>query len=273
MPRYFIHMAYDGTGYHGWQVQPNGKTVQGVMEEALSTLLREDIAVTGAGRTDTRVHASYFIAHFDTIPPEETSVQNETGTPRAVKGPKERNRLPDPEDEGFLFKLNSFLPHDIVVYGIRRVSAEMHARFSATYRTYHYHISTVKPLFTRNYSHYLFGSLDLEEIGKCCNIILETTDFTSFSKLHTDVKTNNCNVMVATWKEVENGTLFEIKADRFLRNMVRALVGTLLDVGQGKLNSDDFRDILEAKDRSKASQSAPPQALFLVDIGYEALPF
>ena len=257
MPRYFIHMAYDGTGYHGWQVQPNGKTVQEVMEEALSTLLKEDIVVTGAGRTDTRVHASYFIAHFDTSPPEK----------------KEGDPASDPEREGFLFRLNRFLPPDIVVYNIRRVPGEMHARFSATYRTYHYHISTVKPLFTRNYSHHLFGPMDMEEIGKCCRIILEATDFTSFSKLHTDVKTNNCNVMVADWKEVENGYLFEIKADRFLRNMVRALVGTLLDVGQGKLNSNDFKAIMEAKERSKAGQSAPPQALFLVDIGYETPPF
>lgn len=277
-------MAYDGTGYHGWQVQPNGKTVQGVMEEALSTLLKESISITGAGRTDTRVHASYFIAHFDTTSSEETTLQNETGPQEKNLSPDLQNEgiapnqekvrtLPDPDDEAFLFRLNRFLPRDIVVYNIRRVSEEMHARFSATYRTYHYHISTVKPLFTRNYSHHLFGSLDLKEIGKCCRIILEATDFTSFSKLHTDVKTNNCNVMVATWKEVENGYLFEIKADRFLRNMVRALVGTLLDVGQGKLNSDDFNSIMEARDRSKAGQSAPPQALFLVDIGYEAPSF
>ncbi len=234
-------MAYDGSDYHGWQIQPNGKTVQQIMEHSLSTLLHEEISVTGAGRTDTGVHASFFVAHFDT-----------------------RN----PQPEQFVFKLNRFLPHDIVVHKIIPVPDNWHARFSATYRTYHYHISTIKPLFTRKYSHHMFGSLDVIAITQCCQIIKETTDFTSFSKLHTDVKTNNCKVMTADWQEVENGYLFEIKADRFLRNMVRSLVGTLLDVGQGKLSIEQFRDIVDARDRSKAGQSAPAQGLFLVDIGY-----
>ncbi|MCK4749032.1 MAG: tRNA pseudouridine(38-40) synthase TruA [Bacteroidales bacterium] len=262
MPRYFIHMAFDGTGYHGWQVQPNGKTVQEVMEHALSTLLRQEIAVTGAGRTDTGVHASFFIAHFDAA-----QIEGQTTDKK-----KHKSEMSNPEGDQFIFKLNRLLPDDIVVYRIRQVPEEMHARFSATHRTYHYHISTLKPLFTRKYAHHLFGPLDLEEIRQCCKIILENTDFTSFSKLHTDVKTNNCKVMVADWKEVDNGFLFEIKADRFLRNMVRSLVGTLLDVGQGKLNRGDFLAIVEAKDRGKAGQSAPAQGLFLVDIGYEGLP-
>ena len=257
MPRYFIHMAYDGSGYHGWQVQPNGKTVQEVMEHALSTLLNQEIRVTGAGRTDTGVHASFFIAHFETQP---------QGKPGREPG------FPDPEDKQFIFKLNRFLPGDVVVYMIREVPPDLHARFSATYRTYHYHISTVKPLFTRNYTHYLHGPLDLEEINRCCEIIIQTTDFTSFSKIHTDVKTNNCHVMKADWRAEENGYLFEIRADRFLRNMVRSLVGTLLDVGQGKLDHNDFRAIAEAKDRAKAGQSAPAHGLFLVDIGYEEFP-
>jgi tRNA pseudouridine38-40 synthase len=237
-------MAFDGTAYHGWQIQPNGSTVQQVMEQSLSTLIREQIEVTGAGRTDTGVHASFYIAHFDTVEP-----------------------LDKPDQ--LIFKLNRFLPEDIVVYRIQQVPEEMHARFSATYRTYHYNISTIKPLFTRKYAHYLFGPLDVGEIGKCCSVILETTDFTSFSKLHTDVKTNNCRVMKAEWKEVENGFLFEITADRFLRNMVRSLVGTLLDVGQGKLDSKEFSAIAKARDRSKAGQSAPAHGLFLVDIGYK----
>jgi tRNA pseudouridine38-40 synthase len=241
-------MAYDGTAYHGWQVQPNGETVQEVLQHALTTILRQNIAVTGAGRTDTGVHASCFLAHFDL----------------GIEGMD-----PTPDDESFIFKLNRFLPPDIVVYNIRVVPDTLHARFSATHRTYHYHISTIKPLFTRHYSHYLFGPLDLNEIGKCCNILLQAVDFTSFSKLHTDVKTNNCDVMVADWKEVENGYLFEIKADRFLRNMVRSIVGTLIDAGQGKINNEDFKSILEAKDRGKAGQSAPAAGLFLVDIGYE----
>ena len=247
-------MAYDGTGYRGWQAQPNGVTIQQVMEKALSTLLHQEIIVTGAGRTDTGVHASFFIAHFDIKTDHHDSATGE---------------LSDPEDEKFIFKLNRFLPDDIVIYRISQVPEEMHARYSATYRTYHYHISTVKPLFTRQYAHYQYGALDLEEIRECCRIILDTTDFTSFSKLHTDVKTHDCRVMVAEWKTVDNGYLFEIRADRFLRNMVRSIVGTLLDVGQGKLDRNEFRAIVEAKDRSAAGQSAPAHGLFLVDIGYE----
>jgi len=237
-------MAYDGADYCGWQVQSNGKTVQQVLEHALTTLLKEDISVTGAGRTDTGVHASRFVAHFD-IP-----------------------KLLERSIEQFVFKLNRFLPPDIVVYQIHPVHDDMHARFSATYRTYHYNISTIKPLYTRKYSHFVHGPLDTEEINRCCEIILATTDFTSFSKLHTDVKTNNCKVMHAEWKDVDNGYLFEIRADRFLRNMVRSLVGTLLDVGQEKLDLNGFKKIVEAKDRGKAGQSAPAQGLFLVDIGY-----
>lgn len=245
MPRYFIHMAYDGADYHGWQVQPNGKTVQQIIEHAFTTILRENISVTGAGRTDTGVHASFFVAHFDTSSSQEI------------------------KREQFIFKLNRFLPPDIVVYKIEVVPDEAHSRFSAIYRTYHYHISTIKPLFNRNYAHFVHGILDIDEINMCCDFIMKSTDFTSFSKLHTDVKTNNCKVMHAEWSSVENGYLFEIKADRFLRNMVRSLVGTLLDVGQGKLDMEGFIKIMEAKDRSQAGQSAPAHGLFLVDIGYE----
>jgi len=245
MPRYFINMAYDGSDYCGWQIQPNAKSVQQVLEHALTTLLQAKISVTGAGRTDTGVHASFFVAHFDTGEPLEKPA------------------------EQLIFKLNRFLPPDIVVNQIHQVHDEMHARFSATFRTYHYHISTIKPLYTRNYSYHIYGPLDTAEINRCCEIILSTTDFTSFSKLHTDVKTNNCKVLQAEWKEVENGFLFEIKADRFLRNMVRSLVGTLLEVGQGKLDMNGFREIVKAKDRNKAGPSVPAKGLFLVDIGYK----
>jgi len=246
-------MAYDGTAYCGWQIQPNEPTVQQVMEHALTTILRQEISVTGAGRTDTGVHASHFIAHFD------------------VEASSAMSPSLDPAGEQFLFKLNRFLPPDIVVYTIKPVPADLHARFSAVYRTYHYHISTLKPLYTRNFSHHIFGSLDLEAIHECCAFILETSDFTSFAKLHSDVKTNNCKVMLARWKEVDQGYLFEIKADRFLRNMVRSLTGTLLDVGQGKITAEEFQGIVKAKDRNKAGQSAPARGLFLVDIGYEDL--
>jgi len=247
-------MAYDGSAYCGWQIQPNELTVQQVVEHALTTILRQEISVTGAGRTDTGVHASYYMAHFD--------VDDSTTFSPAL----------DPEGEQFLFKLNRFLPPDILVHNINPVPADMHARFSAVYRTYHYHISTIKPLYNRTFCHHVYGPLDLVAIHECCAFLLETSDFTSFAKLHTDVKTNHCKVMHAEWKKVDQGYLFEIKADRFLRNMVRSLTGTLLDVGQGKLTVQEFKDIVEAKDRSKAGQSVPARGLFLVDIGYEKLP-
>lgn len=238
-------MAYDGSDYCGWQVQPHDKTVQQVLEHALSTLLKTKTPVTGAGRTDTGVHASHFVAHFDSS-----------------------SEAYDPTSDRFIFKLNRFLPGDIVIYKIDRVPEDRHARFSAQYRTYHYHISSVKPLFNRNYCHYVFGELDLKAINSCCKVIMDTTDFTSFAKLHTDVKTNNCHVTHAQWKKVDQAYLFEIRADRFLRNMVRSLTGTLLDVGQGKLDLKGFKLIVEAKDRGKAGSSAPAKGLFLVDIGY-----
>ena len=238
-------MAYDGTDYNGWQIQPNGKTVQQIIDHALTTMLHEGVTVTGAGRTDTGVHASFFVAHFDTSTKEDVA------------------------SESFIFKLNRFLPPDIVVYQIERVPDDKHARFSATYRTYNYHISTIKPLINRKYTHHVYGKLNTEEINVCCQLIIDTLDFTSFSKLHTEVKTNNCKVKHAEWKKVDNGYMFEIKADRFLRNMVRSLVGTLLDVGQEKIDREDFKKIVEARDRSQAGQSAPAKGLFLVDIGYE----
>ena len=251
MSRYFIHMAYDGSNYCGWQIQPNELTVQQVLVHALSTLLKQEIPVTGAGRTDTGVHASSYIAHFDQ---ESTSHVNL------------------PSSEQFIFKLNRFLPPDIVIYKITPVPEDMHARFSAIFRTYHYHISTLKPLYKREYSHYVYGELDTEAITRCCKVILETTDFTSFARLHTDVLTNNCRVTHAEWKHVDQGYLFEITADRFLRNMVRSLTGTLLDVGRGKLDLEGFKKIVEAKDRGKAGSSAPAKGLFLVDIGYPNFP-
>jgi len=253
MSRYFMQLAYDGSDYFGWQIQPREKTVQQTIENAMSTLLGLDIALTGAGRTDTGVHASYFIAHFDLLQQDSDPDQS----------PKF-----DPLSDQFIFKLNRFLPPDIVVYKIWQVSSDMHARFSATSRTYHYHISSIKPLFTRDYSLHVFGKLDTLEIKRCCELIKSTVDFTSFSKLHTDVKTKNCRILEVNWKEEDSGYLFEIKADRFLRNMVRSLVGTLLNVGQGKLDSEGFKKIVEARDRSQAGQSAPAKGLFLVDIAY-----
>lgn len=244
MERYFIQLAYDGTKYHGWQVQPNASTVQEQLEKVFSTLLKEEIKFVGAGRTDTGVHASYFVAHIET----------------AHQGLDSR--------EGFLHNVNKFLPDDIVVHLITRVDSELHARFSAKYRTYHYRINRSKALFNRDYNYYYFRELDTDLIREACGILLTYTDFTSFSKLHTDVKTNNCKIYHAKWEESDESYLFEIKADRFLRNMVRSIVGSLLDVGSGKTSIQEFRDIIESKERGRAGMSAPAHGLFLVDIGY-----
>lgn len=244
MERYFIQLAYDGTNYHGWQVQPNASTVQEQLEKVFSILLGEDIRFTGAGRTDTGVHASYFVAHIESAHEDLEHREN------------------------FVFNVNKFLPEDIVVHKITRVDPELHARFSAKYRTYHYRINRSKALFNRAYNYYCCKELNVELIREACEILLGYTDFTSFSKLHTDVKTNDCKIFHAKWEVSDESYLFEIKADRFLRNMVRSIVGTLLDVGSGKTSIAEFREIIEAKERGRAGMSAPAHGLFLVDIGY-----
>ena len=246
MSRYFVELSYDGTNYHGWQIQPNAATVQEILEKAFSTLLSDQIKLTGAGRTDTGVHASYFVAHFDL---EKPGIKN-------------------PDD--LVFKLNGILPEDRAVHAISPVDPKMHARFSAKYRHYIYIIRKTKPLFNRPFCYYHYGELDTELMNEACDILMEYTDFTSFSKLHTDVKTNDCKIMDAVWKEHEDGYDFEIRADRFLRNMVRSVVGTMMEVGKGKMDLEEFRKVIEAKDRGAAGTSAPAKGLFLVDIGYDS---
>ncbi len=241
--RYFLQLSYNGKCYHGWQVQPNAISVQEVMEKALSTLLRNEIAIVGAGRTDTGVHASFFMLHFDTD-----------------------NEILD--FDKFLYKLNRFLPADIAVQKLWKVKPDTHARFSAVSRTYHYYISTEKNPFAQDISCLYTGNLNIDRMNEAANVLLGYTDFTSFSRLHTDVKTNNCKVIEAYWKQEEKRLVFVIRADRFLRNMVRAIVGTLLDVGKGKLSVGRFREIIEQKDRGVAGASAPAEGLFLVDIEY-----
>ncbi|MBN2697706.1 MAG: tRNA pseudouridine(38-40) synthase TruA [Bacteroidales bacterium] len=245
MPRYLLHIAYDGAAYHGWQNQPNAVTVQETLEQALSLILKEPVSVVGAGRTDAGVHASFFVAHFD------------TQMPISLKTP--------------VFKLNRFLPDDILVHRLVPVSNGFHARYSAVYRTYHYYISKEKPLYNRLYSHYVYGKLDLDRIRKCCSVLPDYSDFTSFSKAHTDVKTNICRILSAGWQETDQGYTFEIKADRFLRGMVRSIVGTLLEAGKGKIDEAGFRRIIEARDHALAGMAAPAKGLFLVDIGYPEL--
>lgn len=241
--RYFIELAYKGTKFHGWQIQPNAVSVQGNMEKALSTITRESIAVTGAGRTDTGVHASYFVAHFDSS----------------------QANLEHPD---FTHKLNSFLKDDIVVFNISKVSEEAHARFDALSRTYHYHMNLVKNPFSVETSWYFYRLPEVALMNKACNFLFNYVDFTSFSKLHTDVKTNNCKIMHAEWIQQGHKLVFVVKADRFLRNMVRALVGTLLEVGLGKMDLNDFIAVIESKDRKAAGFSVPAHGLFLTDIEY-----
>jgi tRNA pseudouridine38-40 synthase len=241
--RYFLQLSYKGTRYHGWQVQPNAISVQEVMEKALSLILREEISVVGAGRTDTGVHASFFVLHF-----------------HSEKEGWDENDL--------VHKLNRFLPSDIAVQRIWKVDSDDHARFSAVSRTYKYYITTVKNPFRSETSYYYPGKLDVEKMNQAARVLLGYDDFTSFSRLHTDVKTNRCKIVQAEWTTKGTQLIFTIKADRFLRNMVRAIVGTLLEIGRGKLSVDDFREIIERKDRGAAGASAPAQGLFLVDITY-----
>ena len=243
--RYFITLSYDGTRYHGWQIQPNGDSIQQRLQEALSTLLRQPVEVVGAGRTDTGVHARKMVAHFDFSP---------------FKG----------ELEGVLaYKLNKLLPQDIAVQEVRQVPDDMHARFSATSRTYHYFIHTYKDPFLRDYSWQIPFKLDFEKMNEAAQVLLEYKDFTSFSKVNTDTKTNLCDIKEAYWEEVATGQWrFTITANRFLRNMVRAIVGTLVEVGRGRISIEEVRQIIETKDRCSAGESVPGKGLFLVDIQY-----
>lgn len=244
--RYFIEMSYNGTPFFGWQVQPEQPSVQGVMERALTLLLREPIAVTGCGRTDTGVHARQFFAHFDFV------------------------QLFDDEQLAELTdKLNSFLPKEIAICRIFPVADDLHARFSAKSRTYKYYVAVQKEAFRFHYSYRVFQKLGVDKMNAAAKLLLDTEDFTSFSKLHTQTATNICHVSEAHW-QMENGLLvFTITADRFLRNMVRAIVGTLLDVGRGKMELAQFQDIINQKNRCAAGTSVPANALFLQKVEYD----
>lgn len=242
--RYFIFMSYKGTAYHGWQIQPGAPTVQAVIEKSLSLILGENIAVTGAGRTDTGVHASFYCAHFDT----------------------EKADLED--DNRFIFKLNRILPDDIAVNTVKKVYEGSNARYSAISRTYKYYVSRKKDPFTDWSSWYLHGHLGIDSMNEACRLLLSHSDFTTFSKLHSGSKTNICKVYSALWEEDGDQLVFTIKADRFLRNMVRAIVGTMADIGFGKMSPGEFDEIIQAKNRGLAGMSAPAKGLFLTDIEY-----
>jgi len=245
--RYFLKLAYNGEKYFGWQMQPNQISVQEVLTKILSLLLKENIDLTGAGRTDTGVHAREFYAHFDTS---------------CV--------LTGENKQDFIYRINSFLPQDIIIYDIFKVNENAHARFDAICRTYKYYVTTRKNPFANQFTHRIFYNPDIEKMNICCQKLMNYTDFTSFSKVHTQTQTKNCHIIKAIWTHLENKDLyvFEITADRFLRNMVRAIVGTLLDVGRGKISIEDFCTIIEQKDRNMAGVSVPAHALFLEEILY-----
>ncbi len=242
--RYFIHLAYKGTNYHGWQIQPNAVTIQQTLNEALSVILREDINLVGAGRTDAGVHASSFYAHFDLNPGQIIDTNH------------------------LVFKLNCYLPRDIAIYNIYPVSGNAHARFDAISRTYRYYMFTRKNPFNTDTSYYLFKKVNIEKMNEACSLLKSYKDFTSFSKRSTETKTNLCDIYKAGWIKKGDKLTFTIEANRFLRNMVRALVGTMIEIGEGKLSLEDFINIIEEKDRTRASYSIPANGLFLTDIKY-----
>lgn len=244
MARYCIHLAYNGTNYCGWQTQPNVPSVQQTIEEALSTLLRQKVGILGCGRTDTGVHASDFYAHFD-----------------------QEGELP----ANLVFKLNSFLPPDIRIFDIMMVKDDFHARFDATSRTYQYHVSNQRLPFKQGLCARIYFYPDIDRMNEAARVLMEYEDFTSFAKLHTQVKTNICHLYEAHWDMDDEEFVFTIKANRFLRNMVRSVTGTLLDVGRGALSLEGLRTIIEKKDRCAAGVSMPPEGLFLTKVEYPYL--
>ncbi|MCQ2269944.1 MAG: tRNA pseudouridine(38-40) synthase TruA [Bacteroidales bacterium] len=252
--RYFMRLAFNGTPFFGWQMQPKNVSVQGTIENALSLLLQvrdeqgqcERIAITGCGRTDTGVHARDYTAHFD--------------CPFELEEDRRRQ---------LVNKLNSFLPKEIVIFDIFPVADTAHARFDAIDRTYRYYVNIKKDAFTFPYAYRIFEKLDVEKMNEAAQLLLQNEDFTSFSKVHTQVNNMRCKVTRAQWLQKDGQLVFEITANRFLRNMVRAIVGTLLQVGKGRLSVNDFQQIILKKNRCEAGDSAPAHALFLENVRYE----
>lgn len=248
MQRYFIELSYDGQNYNGWQMQENAPSVQQAINEAISTVLQQKVNIVGCGRTDTGVHARQFFAHVDlNIDLQELDLRK------------------------IVNKLNGILSWDISIYNIFPVSPEVHARFSAIKRSYEYRISSRKDPFEHNYAFYHPFQLSLEKMNAAAGLLLDYTDFTSFSKLHTQTKTNNCKIEEAYWTEKDHLLILKISADRFLRNMVRAIVGTLIDIGRGKISIEDFKTIINSKNRSNAGFSVPAKGLYLTEVIYPVL--
>lgn len=246
--RYFIRLNYNGARYNGWQMQRNALSVQEVVTRALCDILAKEVSLVGCGRTDTGVHAREFFAHFD------------------LPQPLTKNRM-----ERLAFRLNRYLPPDIAVQSVFRVDPFLHARYNAISRTYRYYIHTEKDPFMENISWFIFGGLDVPLMNEAAKILTMTSDFTSFAKLHSASKTNNCRVSTASWEQQAHRLVFTITADRFLRNMVRAIVGTLVRLGQHKIGLPEFLSVIEGKDRSLAGSSAPAHGLFLERVEYPLL--
>lgn len=245
--RYFLKLSYKGTAYHGWQIQPNAQSVQEVVQNALQTVLRSEISVVAAGRTDTSVHAKIMYAHFDL------------------------ERLPY-EIEICIFKLNSLLPKDIAILDILKVADDAHARFDAKKRTYEYHINQLKNPFDTEGSWYFRHPLDVEMMNQAAEVLLLKSDFESFSKVHTEVNNFRCDISYAHWKRKDDRLIFTISADRFLRNMVRAIVGTLINIGTHKITLEEFEVIIDRKNRSEAGFSVPAHGLYLTSVEYDYVP-
>nr|WP_294787533.1 tRNA pseudouridine(38-40) synthase TruA [uncultured Flavobacterium sp.] len=241
--RYFIQFAYNGTHYHGWQIQPNASSVQETLNKAFSVLLNEPISIMGAGRTDTGVHATEMFGHFDTEKTLDVPL--------------------------LMHKLNSFLPKDIAIFDIILVHDDAHCRFDASKRTYEYHINTVKNPFLQELSWYVNQKLDVDFMNEAAQILLKHTDFQCFSKVHTDVNTFDCTIFEASWKQEDGKLIFTIAANRFLRNMVRAIVGTLINIGLHKITLADLENIIASKNREKAGFSVPAHGLYLTKIDYD----
>jgi tRNA pseudouridine38-40 synthase len=242
--RYFLVMQFNGKNFHGWQIQPNSNTVQAEVNEKLGILLKIPVLTVGAGRTDTGVHARFFVAHFD--------------SPINI----------EPNLDNICADLNHFVSGDIMIQKIVPVPEKAHARFDAISRTYKYYISIGKDVFNKEFCWHVFCKLDIDIMNEGAKIIMEYTDFTSFSKLHSNTKTNICNIKSAIWEYEDHLLVFTVTADRFLRNMVRSIVGTLVSLGRHKMDLSELRKIIESKNRSLAGDSVPAQGLFLYDIEY-----
>lgn len=240
--RYFIELSYNGAAYHGWQKQPNAVSIQEVLENAMQLMLKEEIAIVGAGRTDAGVHAKQIFAHFDTINSFETSALTR--------------------------RLNGYLPKDIAIHGIHSVTEDAHARFDAISRSYKYLIHHQKNPFNNELSYYFKLPLAIDCMNEACEVLYNYENFKCFSKSKTDVKTYNCTVTNAVWEQTNEGLVFNITANRFLRNMVRAIVGTLIEIGLGKLTVDDFHEIIKSQNRGRAGASVPGHALYLTAVTY-----